>query len=267
MNTLTWLRSFTGWPDLGQSTAHESCGSYLPAPDLRHTSVRPDKDVRAGSLPGQRACRSRGGWLWRRPARGRVRDLNDHILKDIGLSLVDWLFGVEALRATAAQPTFADDARVRQRGSILAAVEARRPTSPPLAAGKPGVEPGEAAQRIDDPEEPLAWTFRFLPVQRRRAMRALYAFRREIVRIVDGEASSFLKQSLLSGWRSEIALLYAGTPRHAVSRSLLEPAPTYGLKCDDFLAVINGLEMEAGPAIRRPASRSSICTAPASPPP
>jgi phytoene/squalene synthetase len=47
-----------------------------------------------------------------------------------------------------------------------------------------------------------------LPVQRREAMYALYAFCREVGDIADGKASPSLKQALLLNWRSEIAHLF-----------------------------------------------------------
>ena len=89
-----------------------------------------------------------------------------------------------------------------------------------------------------------------LPVQRRRAMRALYAFYRELDDIADGDASRSLKQILLAKWRSEIALLFAGRPQHDVTHELSEAIHLYGLRCDDFLAIIDG--MDARTDIRAP---------------
>jgi phytoene synthase len=89
-----------------------------------------------------------------------------------------------------------------------------------------------------------------LPVQRRRAMRALHAFFREVDDIADGDASRSLKQILLANWRSEIALLFAGRPQHDVTRGLREAVHLYGLRCEDFLAVIDG--MAARTDIRAP---------------
>jgi len=51
-------------------------------------------------------------------------------------------------------------------------------------------------------------------------MYALYAFCREVDDIADGDASRSLKQTLLLNWRSEIALLYGGRPRHAVTMAV-----------------------------------------------
>ena len=96
------------------------------------------------------------------------------------------------------------------------------------------------------------WPMQFLPARRREAMDALYAFCREVGDIADGEASRSLKQTLLLNWRSEIAHLYAGRPQHAVTRGLSEAIHLYGLRCHDFLAIINGMEMDARRDIRAP---------------
>jgi phytoene synthase len=84
-----------------------------------------------------------------------------------------------------------------------------------------------------------------LPVQPRRTMRALYAFYRELDDIADGDASRSLKQILLANWRSEIALLFAGRPQHDVTRQLSEAIHLYGLRCGDFLAIIDGIDARA----------------------
>ena len=81
-------------------------------------------------------------------------------------------------------------------------------------------------------------------------MYALYALCREVDDIADGEASRSLKEILLSNWRGEIAHLYAGRPQHAVTRGLNEAIHLYGLWCADFLAIIDGLEMDARTDIR-----------------
>ena len=96
------------------------------------------------------------------------------------------------------------------------------------------------------------WPMQLLPVRRREAMYALYDFCREVDDIVDGEASRSSKQTLLLNWRSEIAHLYAGRPQHAVTRGLNDAIHLYGLRCDDFLAIINGMEMDARRDIRAP---------------
>jgi phytoene synthase len=61
-----------------------------------------------------------------------------------------------------------------------------------------------------------------------------------------------LKQTLLLNWRSEIAHLYEGRPRHVVACGLTEAIHRYSLRCDDFLAVIDGVEMDVRTDIRAP---------------
>jgi phytoene synthase len=96
------------------------------------------------------------------------------------------------------------------------------------------------------------WLMQLLPARRREAMHALYAFCHELDDIADGEASRSLKQTLLLNWRSEIAHLYEGRPRHVVTRGLTEAIHRYSLQCDDFLAVIDGVEMDVRTDIRAP---------------
>ena len=96
------------------------------------------------------------------------------------------------------------------------------------------------------------WTMQLLPYQRREAMYALYAFCREVDDIADGDTRRTLKEVLLSDWRSEIALLYAGCPQHSITRALREPVGLYGVQCSDFLAVIDGMATDACTEIRAP---------------
>jgi phytoene synthase len=96
------------------------------------------------------------------------------------------------------------------------------------------------------------WPMRFLPAPRREAVYALYAFCGEVDDIADGEASRSLKQTLLLNWRSEIAHLYEGRPRNVVTRGLNEAIHRYDLRCDDFLAIIDGVEMAVLTDIRAP---------------
>ena len=112
---------------------------------------------------------------------------------------------------------------------------------PIRAPFKLGNEAGAAVRRSDPSGDPIFWAIRFLPRPRRSAMYALHWFWREIGAIACDETSDLLKEVLLSDWRSEIALLYDGRPRRKVTRSLVEPVRLYGLKCDDFLTIVNGL--------------------------
>lgn len=123
--------------------------------------------------------------------------------------------------------------------------------------------PGTSAAVLDNKDETNAlrrrvvgtsyfWPMQLLPAPRREALYALYAFCRELDDIAVGEASRSLKQTLLLNWRSEIAHLYEGRPRHVVTRRLNEAIHRCSLRCDDFLAIIDGVEMDVRTDIRAP---------------
>ena len=58
------------------------------------------------------------------------------------------------------------------------------------------------------------------------------------------------KLAQLEQWRSEIEGLYAGLPQHLVGRALAVPVARFGLNKQDFMAVIDGMEMDAGRSLR-----------------
>jgi len=96
------------------------------------------------------------------------------------------------------------------------------------------------------------WGIRLLPRPRREAMYAIYAFCREVDDIADEGGSPAEKQRGLAAWREEIERLYAGRPTQPTSRALLCPVRDYALPKDEFLAVIDGMEMDARADIRAP---------------
>lgn len=89
------------------------------------------------------------------------------------------------------------------------------------------------------------WAMRLLPEARRNAMFAVYAFCREVDDIADEPAPMEEKRQGLAGWRAEIDRLYAGTPRYPTGQALLRPVRDYALRREDFLALIDGMEMDA----------------------
>jgi phytoene synthase len=83
-------------------------------------------------------------------------------------------------------------------------------------------------------------------------MYAVYDFCRELEDVVDGEASLSIKHALLSDWRSQIASLYSGQPRHPLMHTLQGAVSLYGLHAADFAAIIDGREMNVPSGIRAP---------------
>lgn len=106
--------------------------------------------------------------------------------------------------------------------------------------------------RVEAARTSFYWAMRLLPRERRDGMYAVYAFCREVDDIADGERLVEQKLAALAGWRDEIAALYRGRPRHLVARALHDPTRRYGLRRDDFLAVIDGMEMDSREEIRAP---------------
>ena len=91
---------------------------------------------------------------------------------------------------------------------------------------------------------------RRLPAERRRAMYAIYAFCREVDDITDEPGATEDKLRALAGWREEISRLYAGQPQWPTSRALLEAVERYELPQEEFLSVIDGMEIDAAPIVR-----------------
>jgi squalene synthase HpnD len=118
--------------------------------------------------------------------------------------------------------------------------------------------PGEDAlqdtirHRVEAAGTSFYWAMRLLPRDRRNAMYAVYAFCREVDDIADGEKPAEQKLAALAAWREEVNALYRGCPRHLVARALVKPTQRYGLRHDDFLAVIAGMEMDAAENIQVP---------------
>jgi presqualene diphosphate synthase len=106
--------------------------------------------------------------------------------------------------------------------------------------------------RVEAAGTSFYWAMRLLPQHRRDGMYAVYAFCREVDDIADGEQPVDDKVAALAAWREEIEALYAGRPRRLVARALSEPATRYRLRRGDFLAIIDGMEMDASKDIRAP---------------
>ena len=94
------------------------------------------------------------------------------------------------------------------------------------------------------------WGMRRMAPDRRRAMYAIYAFCREVDDIADGDEPEDQKRLLMQQWRDHVAALYDGRPSAATARALAPAVAAFGLRREDFLAVIDGMEMDAPPRVR-----------------
>ncbi len=86
--------------------------------------------------------------------------------------------------------------------------------------------------------------FYFLSNEKKMALTALYAFCREVDDIVD--ESNIYKESKdkLDWWRFEIIRLFSRTPRHAVTKSLVNFIDEFDLDQKYFIEIIDGMEMD-----------------------
>ena len=91
-----------------------------------------------------------------------------------------------------------------------------------------------------------------LAADRRAAMYAIYAFCRMVDDVADEPGPPGEKIAGLAAWRGRIAGLYAGRAEDAVTRVLLPAVQRYALRQDDFMAVIDGMQMDAETVIVAP---------------
>lgn len=117
----------------------------------------------------------------------------------------------------------------------------------------PGTDPAACVAAITAASRTsFAAGMAILPKPRRQAMWAIYAFARVVDDIADGPWSPAEKIALLSDWRAEILALYEERPVSAIGRALLGPVAAYQLPRAEFLGLIDGMEMDAGPPIVAP---------------
>ena len=88
------------------------------------------------------------------------------------------------------------------------------------------------------------YSFRFLPLEKRRAITALYAFCREVDDVVDECTDENVALTKLNWWRAELDNLYAGTPQHPVTKALQPQVATYQLPKAHFAEIIDGMQMD-----------------------
>jgi squalene synthase HpnD len=92
---------------------------------------------------------------------------------------------------------------------------------------------------------------RIMPREQREAMFEIYSFCRAVDDIADEGGDTPERLKGLQRWRGDIAAIYAGNAP-ANLRGLAEAVRTFNLQREDFLAVIDGMEMDVTATIRAP---------------
>jgi len=121
-----------------------------------------------------------------------------------------------------------------------------------FAEASPAALKAAIRDRVQAAGSSFYWAMRLLPPDRRDAMFAVYAYCREVDDIADSDASPAAKEAGLAMWRAEVAAIFGGSARTALGKVVAELVPTYHLRQTDFLAIIDGMEMDAVEDVRAP---------------
>src|SRR5690349_22343549 len=84
------------------------------------------------------------------------------------------------------------------------------------------------------------YSFLYLPLERRRAITALYAFCREVDDVVDECSDPLVARAKLAWWRGEVAAIFAGgdrKPSHPVAKALASVAQPFNLTAERLHAI------------------------------
>ncbi|MGN6286264.1 MAG: presqualene diphosphate synthase HpnD [Afipia sp.] len=92
---------------------------------------------------------------------------------------------------------------------------------------------------------------RILPAEQRDAMFQIYSFCRQVDDIADSDGPRETRLADIDQWRRDIDALYAGNPPARV-KDYVGPVKQFGLKREDFIAIIDGMEMDIPADIRAP---------------
>jgi presqualene diphosphate synthase len=92
---------------------------------------------------------------------------------------------------------------------------------------------------------------RILPREQREAMFHIYSFCRQVDDIADSDGPRPERLAALQQWRDDINALYAGNPSPRVA-DYVASVKQFSLQREDFLAIIDGMEMDVPQEIRAP---------------
>lgn len=102
------------------------------------------------------------------------------------------------------------------------------------------------------------WAMRFQPLEKRRALFAIYAFCRAVDDIADSKETSKKKLRELKIWRQHINRLFQGCPQEPITQALQPALREYRLEKKAFVDVIAGMEMDAKQSIVAPSRKNLV---------
>jgi squalene synthase HpnD len=92
---------------------------------------------------------------------------------------------------------------------------------------------------------------RILPLEQREAMFQIYSFCRQVDDIADSDGPRPERLAALQKWRDDIDALYHSHPPERL-RDYVASVKKFDLKREDFLAIVDGMEMDVPQDIRAP---------------
>ena len=92
---------------------------------------------------------------------------------------------------------------------------------------------------------------RILPRPQREAMFQIYSFCRQVDDIADSDGPRPERLAALQQWRDDIEALYRGHPPPRL-QDYVRSVRRFGLRREDFLAIVDGMEMDVPQDIRAP---------------
>jgi squalene synthase HpnD len=92
---------------------------------------------------------------------------------------------------------------------------------------------------------------RILPPEQRQAMFQIYSFCRQVDDIADSDGPRAERLAALQQWREDIDALYRGDPPPRL-RDYVSSVRKFDLKREDFLAIVDGMEMDVPQDMRAP---------------
>jgi len=92
---------------------------------------------------------------------------------------------------------------------------------------------------------------RILPHAQREAMFQIYSFCRQVDDIADSDGAREVRLAALQRWREDIDALYRGHPPPRLQDYVIS-VQRFGLQREDFLAIVDGMEMDVPQDIRAP---------------
>ena len=116
--------------------------------------------------------------------------------------------------------------------------------------------PGDAAKEIEkivkEAGTSFYWGMRLQPRAKREAIFAIYAFCREVDDIADSDQEVPVKLKGLETWRGKIENLFQGVSDDLITKALMPAVTSFNLEKNAFLAIIDGMEMDARGPIQAP---------------